>query len=114
MELLANWIEMAQKLLASFMDLAHDATLRSFWRRKTLWRFLRQHGVSESFLSGWDTFESKRNFLDRLYTKLPEIKKGGIARSGNSLRAEKANSNHRTPMQLRFDADYNSSNKGLL
>src|SRR5712691_1630522 len=67
---------MTHKLAASFVNLAHDATLRSFWRRKTLWRFLRQHGVSENFLSGWDTSESKRDFLDRLFAKLPEIESG--------------------------------------
>ncbi len=58
------------------MNLAHDATLRSFWRRKTLWRFLRQHGISEKFLATWDTSESKRDFLERLFTKLPNISGG--------------------------------------
>lgn len=67
---------MAQRLAASFLSLAHEATLRSFWRRNTLWRFLRQHGISESFLAAWDTSESKRDFLDRLFAKLPEIESG--------------------------------------
>ncbi|HYD49003.1 MAG TPA: hypothetical protein VEB21_11675 [Terriglobales bacterium] len=67
---------MAQRLAGALVNLIHDATLKSFWRRKTLWRFLRQHGIAESFLSGWDTTESKRDFLDRLFTKVPNDTNG--------------------------------------
>jgi hypothetical protein len=57
---------MSSSVSPILVNLTHEATLRSFWRRKTLWRFLRQHRISEAFLSGWDTSESKRDFLDRL------------------------------------------------
>ena len=57
---------MSKRLSASFVNLVHEAALKSFWRRKTLWRFLRQQGVSERFLASWDESESKRDFLDRL------------------------------------------------
>jgi len=67
---------MHKKLSASFVNLVHDATLKSFWRRKTLWRFLRQHGISEAFLSSWSETETKRAFLDRLFSKLPDISNG--------------------------------------
>lgn len=67
---------MSQRLSASFVNLVHEATLKSFWRRKTLWRFLRQQGISERFLASWDESESKRDFLDRLFSKLPDIPVG--------------------------------------
>jgi hypothetical protein len=63
---------MAKRLAATFVNLVHDATLRSFWRRKALWRFLRQAGVAESFLGTWVPEESKREFLDRLFVRLPD------------------------------------------
>jgi hypothetical protein len=62
----------AKRLAASFANLVHEATLKSYWRRKSLWRFLRQAGVAESFLATWNEEESKRDFLDRLFAKLPD------------------------------------------
>jgi hypothetical protein len=67
---------MAKRLAASLVNAVHDAILKSFWRRKTLWRFLRQAGVAESFLATWRDDESKREFLDRLFTKLPDQPRG--------------------------------------
>jgi len=67
---------MAKRLAASFVELVHEATLKSFWRRKALWRFLSHAGIAEAFLSTWDSSESKRDFLDRLFTKLPGQSKG--------------------------------------
>ncbi len=67
---------MAKRLTASFVSLIYEATLRSFWRRKGLWRFLRQAGIAESFLATWATEESKREFLDRLFAKLPNQERG--------------------------------------
>ncbi|MGH7428551.1 MAG: hypothetical protein ACREJ4_09410, partial [Candidatus Methylomirabilaceae bacterium] len=43
---------------------------------QALRRFLRQAGVAESFLSTWTQEESKRDFLDRLFAKLPEQNRG--------------------------------------
>jgi hypothetical protein len=70
---------MAKRLAASFVTLVFEATLRSFWRRKALSRFLRQAGVAESFLGTWSTDESKRDFLDRLFTELPDAQNGQAA-----------------------------------
>lgn len=67
---------MSKRLAASFVNLVHEAALKSFWRRRTLWRFLRQQGIAESYLAAWDTSESKRDFLDRLFTKLPDLRGG--------------------------------------
>lgn len=67
---------MAKRLTAAFVALAYEATLRSFWRRKALSRFLRQAGVAASFLGGWAPDESKRDFLDRLFSKLPDVPNG--------------------------------------
>jgi hypothetical protein len=63
---------MAKRLAASFVTLVYEATLKSFWRRNALSRFLRQAGIAQSFVSGWGSEESKRLFLDRLFTKLPD------------------------------------------
>jgi hypothetical protein len=62
----------AKRLAASFANLVHEATLKSYWRRKSLWRFLRQAGIAESFLATWNEGESKRDFLDRLFARLPD------------------------------------------
>lgn len=67
---------MSKRLSASFVNLVHEAALKSFWRRKTLRRFLRQQGISEGFLASWDDTESKRDFLDRLFAKLPDQRGG--------------------------------------
>lgn len=61
-----------KRLSGSFVQLVYEAALKSFWRRKSLWRFLRQAGIAESFLGTWTQEESKRDFLDRLFAKLPE------------------------------------------
>jgi hypothetical protein len=66
----------AKRLAASFVNLVHEATLKSYWRRKALWRFLRHAGVAESFLATWSAEESKRDFLDRLFAKLPDLSGG--------------------------------------
>jgi hypothetical protein len=52
------------------LDLISDAALKSFWRKKTLARFLRRCGISQTFLAGWTGDESKRDLLGRL---LPEV-----------------------------------------
>ena len=67
---------MAKRLSPSLINAVYDAILKSFWRRKTLWRFLRQAGVAENFLASWREEESKREFLDRLFTRLPDQPRG--------------------------------------
>lgn len=67
---------MAKRLSASFVNLVYEAALKSFWRKKTLRRFLRQNGISRDFLSSWASDESKREFLDRLFSRLPDLRRG--------------------------------------
>lgn len=67
---------MTKRLAASFINLIHEATLKSYWRRKALWRFLRNAGVAEAFLATWSEEESKRDFLDRLFARLPSQANG--------------------------------------
>ena len=62
---------MSKRLSGSLVNLIHEATVRSFWRRKALSRFLRQVGIAQSFLSTWSQEESKRDVLDRLFAILP-------------------------------------------
>jgi hypothetical protein len=63
---------MSKRLAASVVTLIYEATLKSFWRRNALSRFLRQAGISQSFISSWGAQESKRQFLDRLFATLPD------------------------------------------
>src|SRR2546429_4096991 len=78
---------MSQQLPSHFLDLVHDALLKSFWRRRALLAFLRRHRISENFLAGWDNSESKRDFLARLFPKLECVQKGStvIRKMANSL-----------------------------
>jgi hypothetical protein len=71
----------------NLVSLAYDAALKSFWRKQALRKFLKQCGISESFLATWAADESKRVFLDRLFAKLQGIKKGAtvIARMAKAL-----------------------------
>lgn len=57
-------------------DLVYQATLASFWRRRALGKFLRSCGISEAFVATWSGDESKRHFLDRVFEKLADAKKG--------------------------------------
>ena len=68
--------EMAKRLAATFVTLIYEATLKSFWRRAALSRFLRQAGIAESFVAAWSAHESKRQFLDRLFAKLADHPQG--------------------------------------
>jgi len=61
---------------ASLVLLVYEALLRSFWRKQTLKKFLRSTGISEHIISSWSDDESKRDFLDRLFTALSKNQKG--------------------------------------
>jgi len=58
------------RLTPYYIELAHEALLRSFWRRKTLDRFLRQFNIAPAFMATWQQDESKRDFIDRLFPQL--------------------------------------------
>lgn len=67
---------MQVRLTPHFTQLISDATLKSFWRKRTLRNFLKQCGVSEALLATWNEDETKRDFLDRLLPKLHESDSG--------------------------------------
>lgn len=67
---------MDEKLTSHFLDLFHDALLKSFWRRNALLNFLRRNGISEAALASWQE-DTKRTFLSRLIPKLETHPKGG-------------------------------------
>lgn len=58
------------------IELTYEAALKSFWRKRALYKFLRSTHVSEQFLSTWSEEETKREFLDRLFDKLQTTDKG--------------------------------------
>ena len=61
-----------------YLELVADAALKSYWRKKALALFLRRCGVSEGFLSDWQSEESKRDLLYRLFPKLEENGDAGL------------------------------------
>ena len=67
---------MSEDLPSHFIDLVHDALLKSFWRKTALLNFLRRHKISENFLASWQETETKRIFLGRLLPKLEGHAKG--------------------------------------
>lgn len=67
---------MAILVTPHLITLTHEAALKSFWRKETLRKFLRNCHISESHLATWATEESKRDFLDRTFTSLQRSDKG--------------------------------------
>ncbi len=67
---------MAIKVTPHLIDLAYEAALKSIWRKKALRKFLRECYISEKFLATWDTEESKREFLDRVFENLQKSNRG--------------------------------------
>lgn len=67
---------MTKKLSPHFIDLIHDALVKSFWRKKTLKIFLRRSGVADNYLATLSSDDSKREWLDQLFPKLEASEKG--------------------------------------
>lgn len=67
---------MVTKITPHLIELTYEATLKSFWRKEALRKFLRATHVRESFLMTWTAEESKRDFLDRLFQKLQASDRG--------------------------------------
>lgn len=67
---------MAAKITPRLIELTYEATLKSHWRKKALAKFLRGSHVSESFLATWAETESKREFLDRMFSTLQKTDRG--------------------------------------
>lgn len=82
---------MKTRLTPHFVDLLFEATLKSFWRKASLRRFLREIGVSESFLTNSQE-ESKRETLERLFEKLNKHTSQGavLAKMAKALVEQKA------------------------
>lgn len=60
------------------ITLTHEAALKSFWRKETLRKFLRNCHISENHLATWAGEESKREFLDRTFAALQRTDKGKL------------------------------------
>lgn len=67
---------MAAKITPRLIELAYEATLKSFWRKEALRKFLRASRVAEEFMATWASDESKREFLDRVFEKLQASDQG--------------------------------------
>jgi len=67
---------MSVKITPHLIDLVYEAALKSYWRKKSLRKFLREVHISESFLATWAEDESKREFLDRVFENLQKSDKG--------------------------------------
>jgi Restriction endonuclease len=67
---------MKSRLTPYFITLVYDACLKSFWRKSALRKFLRECKISENYLATWSEDETKRDFLDRLFDKLPRTDNG--------------------------------------
>ena len=67
---------MAVKVTPHLIDLVYESALKSYWRKKSLRKFLRESHISENFLASWAEDESKREFLDRAFEKLQRSEKG--------------------------------------
>lgn len=48
--------------------------MKAFWRKKALRLFLKQHHISDKKLATWHQDESKREFLDRLFEDLLNLR----------------------------------------
>ncbi len=67
---------MAILVTPHLITLTYEATLKSFWRKEALRKFLRNCHISESHLATWAAEESKRDFLDRTFSSLQRAEKG--------------------------------------
>jgi len=70
---------MATKVTPHLVQLVYEAALKSFWRKDSLRKFLRQSHVAEAHLGTWSAEESKREFLDRTFASLQRSDKGRAA-----------------------------------
>ena len=76
---------MKTRLTPHYISLFYEACLKSFWRKKSLSKFLRQSRVSEQFLNSWAPGETKRDLLDRLIDRLQTTDNGRKALLDMSL-----------------------------
>jgi len=67
---------MALRVTPHLVQLTYEAALKSFWRKESLRKFLRQSHVAETHLATWSSEESKREFLDRTFASLQKSDRG--------------------------------------
>lgn len=67
---------MTAKITPHLITLTYDTALKSFWRKETLKKFLRECHIAESHLSSFSVDETKRAFLDRTFNGLQKNDKG--------------------------------------
>lgn len=65
---------MKNKLAPQLIELTQDACLKSFWRKPALRAFLLQHHISQAIIATWHEDETKRVFLQRLFSELILLK----------------------------------------
>jgi hypothetical protein len=58
------------RITPQLITLTYEAALKSFWRKNALKKFLLGCGISDNYLNSWNTDESKRAFLDRIFEQL--------------------------------------------
>lgn len=82
---------MKSRLTPYYISLVYDTCLKSFWRKRALRQFVRECGIAESFLATWSADDTKRDFLDRLFEKLPRSESGrsGLLRIAKYLMEQK-------------------------
>lgn len=66
------------RLTPHYIQLVHDACLKSFWRRAALRKFLGACGVPARYMATWSSDETKRDLLDRLFDDLMRTESGRV------------------------------------
>lgn len=67
---------MAVRFTPHLIELAHEAALKSFWRKSALRQFLQVLQIPTVLLSSWAPEESKRDFLARAFAQLQQSQAG--------------------------------------
>lgn len=67
---------MAATITPRFIELTYEATLKSFWRKDALRKFLRACHITDTHIATWAAEESKRDFLDRTFQSLQKSDRG--------------------------------------
>jgi len=67
---------MIDRVTPHLVTLVYDAALKSFWRKNSLRKFLRECLISQNFLATWSQDEPKREFLDRVFAELQKTDNG--------------------------------------
>jgi hypothetical protein len=67
---------MKYRITPRMIELTYEASLKSFWRKNALKKFLRGCNITENYLTTWNEEETKRNFLDRLFMDMQRTDNG--------------------------------------